>query len=45
MILRELIGLGGIDRSMTIGIKRGERLRFVPTVQQSLFGALDDGSA
>lgn len=43
-MLRELVALGGIDRPRATGIKRGERLRFVATVQESLFGALDDGS-
>jgi three-Cys-motif partner protein len=43
VMLRELVELGGIDRRTSTGIKRNERLRFVPTLQQSLFGALDDG--
>lgn len=35
--MRELVDLGGIDRDRAEGIKRGERLRFSPTVQRSLF--------
>lgn len=45
VMLRELVALGGIDRSTSVGIKRHEKLRYVPTLQQSLFGALDDGTA
>lgn len=37
--VRELVEMGGIDRDRPQGIKRGERLRFSPTVQASLFGA------
>jgi three-Cys-motif partner protein len=38
--LRELIELGGIDRRSAKGIKRGEKLRFSATVQESLFSAM-----
>lgn len=37
--LRELVGLGGIDRANATGIKPKERLRFVPTAQGDLFGS------
>ena len=45
VMLRELVELHGIDRPTATGIKRGERLRFSPAIQGSLFSGVEDGSA
>jgi len=37
--MRQLVDLGGIDRSSRKGIKENERLNFVAMPQQSLFGS------
>jgi three-Cys-motif partner protein len=38
--LRELIDLGAIERARAKGIKRREKLKFVPTLQETLFARI-----